>query len=238
MLKVFAMQNYKASILSTRPINEELIHQAASKNILIDVISFIETETIDSLDVHEEIKNALLQTAVVVFTSMNAVESVAVHIDEYIPDWTIYCMGNTTKSLVSEYFGEELIAATASGAAELADKIIEDDIDEVIFFCGNMRRDELPALLNKHDIYVNEIEVYKTIAIQHTIKKKYDGILFFSSSAVESFFSINKLNEKTILFAIGDTTANALKKFTSNKVVIADEPGKNYLFEKAIEYFS
>lgn len=233
------MQKIKAQILSTRLLNEDIINKAALQNIFVDVMSFIETETVDSWDVHEEIKNTLLQNAVVVFTSMNAVEPVAVHVDDYKPDWTIYCIGNATKKSVAEYFGEELIAATASDATTLANEIIEDGItDEVVFFCGNRRRNELPSLLNEHGIEVNEIEVYRTISIQHTIKKEYDGILFFSPSAVQSFFSNNKLNNKAIFFAIGNTTASEIKKYSNNKIVIADEPGKNDLAEKAIEYFS
>jgi uroporphyrinogen-III synthase len=110
--------------------------------------------------------------------------------------------------------------------------------EEVIFFCGNKRRDELPVLLNQHDIEVNEIQVYETKTLKYKIEKDYDGILFFSPSAVESFFSVNKLNKQTVLFAIGNTTANEMKKFTSNKIVIADEPAKKNLVEKMIEYFS
>ena len=146
---------------------------------------------------------------------------------------------NTTKKLVQEYFGDELIAAAASDATELAEQIIEDDvIDEVIFFCGDKRRDELPSILNENNIEVNEIQVYHTNMIHHTIEKKYYGILFFSPSAVESFFSNNKINEETILFAIGNTTASALKKYSKNRVIVADETGKNNLVEKAIEYFT
>jgi uroporphyrinogen-III synthase len=238
LLKVFAMQKFKASILSTRLIDETLIKQAKSKNILLDVLSFIETETIDSLDVYEEIESILLESAVVVFTSMNAVEAVGAHLYDYKPDWKIYCIGNATKKWVVEYFGENLIAGTAKDAVELAEKIIEDDItDEVIFFCGDKRRDELPALLNEQGIEVNEIIVYQTNLLPHKVEKNYDGILFFSPSAVESFFSTNTLTDKTILFAIGNTTASAIKKFSNNKIIVADEAGKSNLIEKAVEYF-
>lgn len=236
--EICAMQKVKGTILSTRPIDEHIIHAAALQNILIDVISFIETEPIDSIAAHEEIENAFMHSAVVVFTSMNAVEAVAEHLHEYKPDWKIYCIGNTTKKLVEEYFGEELITSTAPDARELAEKIIEDDItDEVIFFCGDKRRNELSSLLNEHDIDVNEIKVYQTIMVRHKVEKEYNGILFFSPSAVESFFAGNKVNEKAILFAIGNTTAIEIKKYSGNKIVIADEPGKHNLAEKAIEYF-
>lgn len=232
------MQKCKAEILSTRPIADTLIQQALQADIKIDVLSFIETETVDSIEVYEEIENALTESAVVVFTSMNAVEAVADHLNDYKPDWMIYCIGNTTKKLIREYFGEEMIAGFAADATELAELIVEDnEANEVIFFCGDKRREELPSILNNNDIDVNEIEVYQTNAVHHTINKNYNGILFFSPSAVESFFATNKLDDKTILFAIGKTTASALKKYGRNKIIVADEPGKDHLVEKAIEYF-
>ena len=90
----------------------------------------------------------------------------------------------------------------------------------------------MPSLLSENDIDVNEIEVYQTNMVHHNIEKNYDGILFFSPSAVQSFFSTNKLNNKTILFAIGNTTASTIKKLSNNEVIVADEAGKSNLVEK------
>lgn len=227
----------KITILSTRPVDEQVINEAAKQNIHIEVFPFIATEPIDDLDIYNEIEVALSETATIVFTSMNAVDAVASHVHDFGPDWKIYCTGNATRELVAEYFGDNSIAGTANDATELAQKIIEDDVDEVIFFCGDKRRDELPALLHENEIEVTEIEVYETKSIPHKIDKTYNGILFFSPSAVESFFSNNKLQERTILFAIGNTTANEIKKYSGNTIVISDEPGKTNLAQKAIKFF-
>lgn len=233
------MQENKISILSTRPLNDSLVQEAESAGILIDTISFIETETIQTIEVQQEIEQALLQSATVVFTSMNAVEAVAVEQNDHQPDWTIYCIGNTTKQLVKKYFGEESIAGIANSAAELAKLIGETtETNEIIFFCGDQRREELPAILKKNDVTVNEIVVYQTIAIPHKIEKIYNGILFFSPSAVESFFNKNKISNQTILFAIGNTTANEIAKYTNNKIIISNEPGKEQLVKQMMEYFS
>ena len=233
------MQQTSIHILSTRPIDDSLIDEAKQLDIETDVLSFIETETIHTTEVQQEIENALLQSSAVVFTSMNAVEAVANEWHEQQPDWRIYSIGNATKQLVKKYFGEELIAGTANSAAELAELIAEEEyIDEVIFFCGDQRRDELPDILRNNDIEVNEITVYQTIAVPHKVDKEYNGILFFSPSAVMSFFKKNKVKDKTILFAIGNTTANEIKKYTANKIIISDEPGKDSLFRKMMEYFS
>lgn len=226
-------------ILCTRPVDESRIEEAKQKGIALDVLSFIETESIKTIEVQQEIEWVSVQEATVVFTSMNAVEAVTEMLDGHIPQWSIYCMGYKTKQLITDYFGEEAISGTADNAAELADEIIEnEEPEEVIFFCGNQRRDELPGKLHKHHIDVNEIVVYETVAIEHTVDNTYDAVLFFSPSAAESFFKKNKLTGKTIVFAIGNTTAQTVSKFCSNKVIISKLPGKEELVEQALAYFS
>jgi len=232
------MQN-RIHILCTRPLNDTLTSEAKQAGIDIDQLPFIETVPIESIDVQQEIEQALLQTATVVFTSMNAVEAVALYQEEMEPAWEIYCMGGTTNKLVEKYFGKNKIAGTANDAASLAELIAADRFnDEVIFFCGDQRRAELPSILALYDMEVNEIVVYQTIAVPHKIDKSYHGILFFSPSAVASFFQKNKLPVTTILFAIGNTTANEIKKYTSNTIIISDEPVKENMVSKMIEYFT
>ncbi|MBL0355600.1 MAG: uroporphyrinogen-III synthase [Chitinophagaceae bacterium] len=233
------MQQNKIPILCTRPLPSSLIDEAAAVGIEITEQSFIDTESILSVEVQQEIELASTEIATVVFTSMNAVDAVTIFLDGHQPDWSIYSIGTATGKLVKAYFGEEKVAGTDSDAASLAELIAEDRItDEVIFFCGDQRRDELPDILKQHDIEVNEIVVYQTIATPHKIDREYFGILFFSPSAVQSFFSKNKVPGKTILFAIGNTTANEIRKYTTNKIIISDEPGKENLVAKMIEYFS
>ena len=227
------------NILSTRPIDPSLIETAGSKGIFIEVRSFIQTIPVQSAALVQEIENALSKSATVVFTSMNAVDAVAKHLNGHTPQWNIYSIGTTTDQLIKKYFGEGLITGTAYNAADLAALIVKDRfIDEVIFFCGNQRRNELPDMLRNNDIMVHETEVYKTIAVAHKINRAFNGILFFSPSAVESFFLNNSINEQTILFAIGNTTADAIKQFTGNKIIISATPGKENLAEQMIEYYA
>lgn len=238
MQKAFAMQN-NIQILCTRPLTKILVQEAAQQGILIDEISFIETEPLQNIEVQQEIQQAAIQIATVVFTSMNAVEAVADYLDGQPVEWNIYSMGTTTNQLVKKYFGERQLAGIANSAAELAELIAEDNmIDEAIFFCGDQRRDELPSILKSNHIDVTEITVYQTIAVTHVIDKTYSGILFFSPSAVESFFSKNKIPATTVLFAIGSTTANEIKKHSSNKIIISNQPGKENLVAKMMEYFT
>ncbi|HMO63592.1 MAG TPA: uroporphyrinogen-III synthase [Ferruginibacter sp.] len=234
-----SMQQTNIHILCTRPLPGWLIQEAAEAGIDIAVIPFIQTEAIQTVEVQQEIENALLQSATVVFTSMNAVEAVAAELEGHKPDWQIYCIGTATTKLAVQYFGEAALANTAADAAALANLMIEEGVDdEVIFFCGDKRRDELPDILQDGGIAVNEIVVYQTIELPNVIEEAYHGILFFSPSAVRSFFRKNKPAAATVLFAIGSTTAAEIKKISNNKIVISDEPGKENLVQRMIEYFT
>ena len=232
------MPQNKINILSTRLLEDSLIDEANKKGIHIEVLSFIETETLQNTDVQQEIEQALLQSAAVVFTSMNAVDAVANYQDDQQPDWRIYCFGATTSKLVQKYFGEESIAGTASNAAELADLIAnESDFNEVVFFCGDRRRDELPDILRSNNIKVNEIMVYQTIAVPHKIERQYDGILFFSPSAVESYLKLNTIKDETC-FCIGETTAEALEHKKIKTIIIADKPSIENVIETVLQNYN
>jgi uroporphyrinogen-III synthase len=232
------MQQNKIAILSTRALHTELINKASEKNIEIETISFIETKTIEEDSLKQRILHLSHHQLTIVFTSMNAVEAVLYYLSNKKIDWKIFCIGSTTKKLVKESFGENSIAGTADSASGLTDIIInQKNISSIIFFCGDKRRHELPEKLSQHSIEVNEIEVYKTLETPHFITRNYDAILFYSPSAVSSFFSINEIKEQTILFAIGNTTANEIKKYSDNKIIIGKEPEKELLAGEAIKYF-
>ncbi len=230
------MQNTKIRILSTRPIGTRLIDEAAINNIIIDEISFIETKIIGD-EINDRINDYIKQTITAIFTSMNAVNAVVKHIKQPV-NWKIYCIGITTKNTVADHFGNGCIAGTASNADELADVIIKDKIAHAIFFCGDQRRDEMPEKLKLHDVVIDEVVVYNTIETPVLINKEYDGILFFSPSAVQSFFSVNKISEETKLFAIGSTTAKAIQQYNKNNVVISGLPGKEKMVKRMIEYYN
>lgn len=232
------MQKNKINILSTRPVGKALTDKAAQFDIIIDEISFINTEEIIDDTLAEKIERLSRENINAVFTSMNAVEAVR----KFVPlnsSWKIFCIGNTTKKLVKDIFGESNLSGTGNNAIELADNIVSDKgIKKVYFFCGDQRRDELPGKLKDNDIDLEELAVYKTIETSKPVSKKYAGILFFSPSAVKSYFNKNCIDNSTQLFAIGSTTADALKPFTQQPVIIADFPGKKNLVEQAINYFS
>ena len=231
------MQKTKLTILSTRPLNKEIIDDAAEQNIYIDCISFIETKPVADKELKEKIQKLSTEKITAVFTSMNAVEAVKEKL-ALKPKWRIFSIGQATRELIVDFFGPENIVATASDASTLADVIIEKKETDVFFFCGDQRRDELPRKLKSKNINLEEVVVYSTIITPEKITKDYDGILFYSPSAVESFFLVNSINENVVLFAIGHTTSDTLRALVKNKIIVAEQQGKEALVKKMIEHFS
>lgn len=236
------MKDNRIRILSTRPLDGAFVEKAALHNITFDTLTFIEIKPRLTDDARRLISELGQQKATIVFTSMNAVEVVvdALPKEEVMPmpDWKIYCLGGASFTLVKKYWAYERICATAKNATELAEVIASDGVMEVTFFCGNLRREELPELLHSRGVKVNEVVVYETLETPAKVDVPYNGILFFSPSAVNSYFSCNSVGEGTVLFAIGDTTAKTIKQFCSNDIIVSDFPAKDQLADKAIEYFA
>jgi uroporphyrinogen-III synthase len=232
------MPENNVSILCTRPLNDQIIQKAAARKISIDTLPFIETNTILSIETKAVLDNLSRKKIAAVFTSMNAVESVTRQLP-CIPSWKIYCMAGITKDLAVQFFGQQALIITAKNAAALSDEIInEKEQEEIIFFCGDQHLPDLPEKLSQHHIPVQEIVVYTTIYTPSKIEKEYDGIVFFSPSAVHSYFSLNNSVEEQVFFSIGKSTTSAIQQYSKNRVITSDWPGKEQMADLVITYFS
>jgi uroporphyrinogen-III synthase len=232
------MQKNNIAILSTGLLDKEIVDQAYDLDVVVEVLPFIETKPVAASALRKVVEPLIGQHTFIIITSQNAVEALAAAVDITPVSWTFFCIEETTANKIKKYFGASSIAASAQNASGLVKRIIEWGItDEMIFFCGDQRRDELPDQLRSSGIAIREVITYETVATPQKLTKDYEGILFFSPSAVRSFFSLNQAAPETVLFTIGSTTAEALQSFTKNKIVIADKPDKEEVVNKAIEYF-
>lgn len=235
---VSGMQRNRISILSTRPLDDDLTAMAARNGVRLDVVPFIKTEPHGSGTALQRIQSLSFEPITAVFTSMNAAEAVINDLNGSKPLWKIFCLGNTTRKTIAQYFGNDAIIGTAPNATKLAQSIINiKSIDRVYFFCGDQRRDELPSILNTNQVGVEEIIVYKTIILHNKVHENYQAILFFSPTAVTGFFSNNSIGRETVLFAIGETTAAAIRDRSLNKIVVGNGTSKESLVKTAMEYY-
>jgi uroporphyrinogen-III synthase len=230
-------------VLSTKKLEPSLLVQAIEQGIEIIEQEAIRVAPILSIEKwHEIFQFVQSNKQFVVFTSSNAVLSIKKYIHEYVNpfelNWKIFSLSGKTREVLEQdlqTFGT--IVAVANDSKALAHEIIDAGTKEVIFFCGNKRRDGLPEILRKESIKVHEVVVYETVETPALVGQDYDAVLFFSPSAVQSFFSVNQLNNHTVCFAIGQTTAESISAACTNKIIVAWSPGQEVLVQEVINYF-
>ena len=231
------MSRASITVLSTKILPQSLMEPAGEQHIHIDAADFIKIEWIQTEDVVAQIKSCAAKPMTALFTSANAVAAVSRYWTQR-PAWQIFCLSGKTKTTLLEYFNEEQIIASAPDAATLVPKIMAArPSGDCVFFCGNKHLNALPEAFKAENIPLKELVVYKTISSPQKINKSYDGLLFFSPSGVESFFELNAIAERTACFAIGETTAKAIRKFTGNPVLIAGFPDKENMIQAVQNYF-
>ncbi|MBY0487505.1 MAG: uroporphyrinogen-III synthase [Flavobacteriaceae bacterium] len=217
------------NILSTKKLLPNQKQELLDANFTVIEEDFIETN----------IKNFELSkiNTNLIFTSQNAVQSILQHPKcEDLKSKEVFSIGMKTKDLLTEN-GFNIIAYTGY-AADLAEIIsLIYGKETFTFFSGNLRRDVLPNTLKENGITFNEIEVYETKITSKKITKKLEGILFFSPSAVESYFNMNTIKDETC-FCIGETTAEALENKKVKTIVIADKPSVENVITEVIEYYN
>jgi uroporphyrinogen-III synthase len=228
------MEN-KLRILSTGP----LPHKNGDDNLTLDIIPFTEIDAVKTDEMIEKMRSLCGKSLHVVFTSMNAVKAVRFLIGSMQPTWFIYCLDGAMDNELKNSFDRSIVKAAGANATELAEVIVKDSAGQdrhIVFFCGNIAREELPDILTKANIAVEQIVAYETKPTPFKVNNNYHGILFFSPSAVKSFFSFNVVPSYTILFAIGETTATEIKNYSHNKVVTGATSSKEHLLETAVNY--
>ena len=228
------MKNFR--LLVTRKVSSSLVLRAGLNGIDILEKEFIAVEPIVSDELRKRIDVITSSEQPVAFTSRNAVHAVAVNIDLKKADWKIFCLEGATAKEVKKYISQEKIVATAQNAEALANHISENIPEKkIVFFCGNLRRDDLPEILRTSGCDVEEIVVYETVLVPHAIVDDYEAIAFFSPSAVKSFFSVNKLKDGVFCISVGNTTSEAIREFSQNKIITAKWPSEESVFELAKE---
>lgn len=224
-------------IISTASLPAECLQQLQQHRFNTEVIPLIKTYSAVNTASIQRIRMLEKYKATAVFTSTHGVEAVAECL-LHVPSWKIACISGKTKKTVASYFDEKDIIATAPNAEALV-KDWEGKLEEpVIFFCGNLRLDTIPQWLKSNGVQFEEIQVYKTELTPREIKTQNPhAALFFSTSAVESFFSMNSMPADTVCFAIGETTEAALRQKTNNRIVVAENPDKRSMIQLVINYY-
>ncbi|GEC70765.1 uroporphyrinogen-III synthase [Flavobacterium flevense] len=218
------------SILSTKTLSAE------QRQIFLDSnFDLLEQDFI-------EVKNNVFELNSIntnlIFSSQNAVLSLMEQSGwEILKSKPVFCVGIKTKDLLElNGFKVDVYMDYASELAEIITLIYNKE--SYTFLSGNLRRETLPSALKNAGITFNEIEVYQTSLAPFKIsaEEKFDGILFFSPSAVESYLTNNKIKNE-VCFCIGTTTASALEAKKIKQIITPEIPTIEDVIEGVIEYY-
>jgi uroporphyrinogen-III synthase len=230
LLRQIGQVEKKYRVFSTKHIS---IAQSSelNKDVGIEMSDFITVrhQRIKATDLKKEMPHVIL-------TSQNAVESLVDSAEgKDLKIGNIYCVGRRTKRLIEKRLGA--VTHSAGSARKLAEYLVDvfDEPQDFTFFCGDLRRDELPSVLEKHKHTVHEVVSYLTLMTPDELKSSYDGLLFFSPSGIESYLQKNKPGTE-VAFCIGGTTAGAARK-AFQKVVEAKSPSVEAVLQSVNDHF-
>jgi uroporphyrinogen-III synthase len=226
-------KNHK--ILVTRNLTDQQIELAERLGLDIVIEPAIEISYRDNWFAVETILKAVKKSAFA-FTSQNGVaafERFRQAGSKFPSGVPVYAVGYKTAEALKEIGIEPIIPKQQSGTG-LAKKIKADfDNDSslkdttILHFCGDKRRDEFRQFLQDSEIKVRDVVVYETkLNSMELLNIQFDGILFYSPSAVQAFRSSGGFMNTALteLFAIGETTAEELSIESGKHVHISPEP--------------
>lgn len=196
-------------LLSTKILSDTQQRPLIQAGFSLEMYNAIHINFID-FEIEENNKNTI-------FTSQNAVHAALKKISNRRMTskslGNCFCVGQKTKALLLK--NNFQVVETAKNANELASILIKKYKNEAFtFITGDLRRAELPSRLKQANIRVKEIISYKTVLNHKAFDVAFQGVLFFSPSAAESYFQQNTLKDG-IAFCIGQTTAKTVTKYTT-----------------------
>lgn len=220
----------RAEILSTKSFSADQKQLFRDTDLNLTEIDFLKIEL---LQIPETTFTPVIKNAIV--TSQNAVRSLIKYNSaqiKKIENW--FCVGKKTAELLKAN-GLNVISQK-NNSRELGEFLVRFfRNNDFYFFCGNLRRPELPDILQTNNIELKEVICYQTVLAPVSLDKTFDSILFFSPSGVRSYLTKNTA-EHQVAFCIGKTTATQAEKHFE-KTITAPTPTGETLIKTLINYY-
>ncbi len=172
----------------------------------------------------------------IIFTSKNSVKAILDHPSKrQFQQKNIFCVGDKTAELLKR--NGFRVSEKADYGEDLAGQIIKKHAQKkFLFICGKKRHNALPEGLRNAGVPFEEVEVYDTQPSSKKIDRIFDGVMFFSPSAVKSYCEKNDLS-RSVAFCIGTTTSTEAEKYTS-KIITATTPSIENVIVQVVRYFT
>ncbi len=159
-----------------------------------------------------------------VFTSQKAVEAIRPFLEQVQGPPAVAAVGPKTRASL-ESLGLRIMAYGLHGVA-LAESLVKQGKEPLVFFCGEIHRPELPQILRSAGITLDEVVVYRTLAkeMKPLSVGGYEVLLFFSPRAVTHWMRHQPWMERQMAFAIGPSTAQTFFELTGQTAHYPPEP--------------
>ena len=219
-------------LLSTKIVSKKFKDLLIKNNYQIEEKSFIKILPFKSKSNISILEN-------IIFTSKNAVEIILKNyiIKNNLANKYIYCVGKSTAELIKK--NNLNLIKSEDNSKNLSKFILanfKNSKNSFTYFSGKKRIRELENNLKKNNINIIVHEVYDTLLTPLKINDLYDGVIFYSPSAVKSFFKGNNSLNNTYGFCIGNTTAKELSNY-SNRFSVAKSNSEENMLESINKYF-
>jgi len=140
----------------------------------------------------------------------------------------------SSKALEKLGYSVKIVSKNAFELSEEIQKNIEPC--NLLHLCSSKVLSTLEKNFSKTNFKYEKLKVYETESIFPKCNNTIDSLVFFSPSGVESFIKNNKItNEK--LFAIGNTTAKEIRKYTNKEITISKNENTEDLLKMINEYY-
>lgn len=217
--------NKVESILVSQPKpndeNSPYYKLAEKYGIKVDFRPFIHIEPVTLKEFRKQ-KVDILEHTAVILTSRNAVDHffrLAQESKIEVPaDMKYFCISEQTANYLQKYIvvRKRKIFVGVRTAQDLIEVLKKHKNEKYIFPCSNIRKDDIPAYLDKNGFTWKEAIIYNTVAsdLSDLDDVTYDILAFFSPSGINSLF-VNfpefKQNN-TRIACFGPTTTAAAKE--------------------------
>ncbi len=223
--------------MSTRVLQGELLSSALDKGFRIACIPFIATSPLPPAAIRDRIAELGSRQLITLFTSPQGVINTFAQLP-HRPDWKAFAISGATRTYLLKHLPADAILAHAIDARSLVPLIMQaPGVERLTFFCGRQHSPVLPDALRASGVAVEEVLVYETQLTPQKVTQDYDAYLFFSPSAVRSFFIHNTIPAGRTAIAIGATTANALQQLHVDRVLTAAFPDEAHVLEQMYTIF-
>lgn len=216
-----------------RLLSTKILSPAFKDRLMMHSFSLVEQSFIKIVPIDQPIVAPVHDA--LIFTSQNAVKGVLSDskIRKMIDGKIGYCVGKKTATLLTE--NGQKVAKIARNSSELAHFLSKNAKNQSFsYFCGNLRTPDLEEVLPANGIEIQAIEIYKTQLLDHVVKGHFDGLLFFSPSAVRAYAQRNTFDQSHS-FCLGTSTAKAVALHTQD-YTIAKAPDEAQLLKSLINH--